>query len=186
MKNLITIAILFFSINVFGQQFNGVNISGDLPTAISKFKAKGYIVKKVIENGVILKGEVAQNPIELFIFTTPKSKKVYKMVAYLNEQVSWQSIKSQYIKFCEIMTEKYGSTEDVYESFTKPYYEGDGYELQALGMEKCKYATYWLNKNNTNIVVEISKYKQVKLVYENNELTNAREIEMSAIENTIF
>jgi hypothetical protein len=47
MKQFITIAILFISINVFGQQFDGVNISGDLPTAIAKYK--GISLDKVAQ-----------------------------------------------------------------------------------------------------------------------------------------
>jgi hypothetical protein len=49
MKQFITIAILFISINVFGQQFDGVNISGDLPTAIAKYKGRGYTFEKFID-----------------------------------------------------------------------------------------------------------------------------------------
>ena len=186
MKQLITIAILFISINVFGQQFDGVNISGDLPTAISKYKAKGYTFEKFIDNGAILKGKIAQTPIELFIFVTPKTKKVYKVVGYLDEDISWVSLKSTYNRFHDIITTKYGTPDGNYEDFITPYYEGDGYEMSAVGLEKVNYSAYWLNKLGLNIGVEISKFKQVKITYENYELMKIKREEQSQIESNSF
>jgi hypothetical protein len=186
MKQFITIAILFISINVFGQQFDGVNISGDLPTAISKYKAKGYIFQKFIDNGAILKGKIAQTPIELFIFVTPKSKKVYKVVGYLDEDISWVSLKSTYNRFHEIIINKYGSPDGDYEDFITPYYEGDGYELSAVGQEKVNYSAYWLNRAGLNVGIEISKFKQVKISYENTELIKIKREEQSQIESNSF
>lgn len=186
MKQFITIAILFISINVFGQQFDGVNISGDLPTAISKYKAKGYTFEKFIDNGAILKGKIAQTPIELFIFVTPKTKKVYKVVGYLDEDISWVSLKGTYNRFHEIITNKYGTPDGNYEDFTTPYYEGDGYELSAVGLEKVNYSAYWLNKLGLNIGIEISKFKQVKISYENYEMMKIKRIEQSQIESNSF
>ena len=186
MKQLITIAILFISINVFGQQFDGVNISGDLPTAISKYKAKGYTFEKFIDNGAILKGKIAQTSIEIFIFVTPKTKIIYKIVGYLDEDISWVSLKSTYNRFNEIITTKYGTADGDYQEFIKPYYEGDGYELSAVGQEKVNYSAYWINKLGLNIGIEISKFKQVKISYENYEMMKIKRIEQSQIESNSF
>lgn len=186
MKQLITIAILFISINVFGQQFDGVNISGDLPTAIARYKSKGYTFDKLIDNGAILKGKIAQTPIELFIFVTPKTKIVYKIVAYLDEDISWVSLKSTYNRFLDIITNKYGSADGSSEEFITPYYEGDGYELSAVGIEKVNYNAFWINKVGLNVGIEISKFKQVRISYENAEIIKIKRIEQSQIESNSF
>lgn len=186
MKKLILILSMFISFSVNSQSFDGVPISGDLPTAIARYKAKGYTFEKFIENGAILKGKIAQYPIELFVFVTPKTKRVYKVVGYLDEDISWVSLKSTYIRYREIITNKYGNPDGSYEDFTTPYYEGDGYELSAVGLEKVNYSAYWLNNMSMNIGIEISKFKQVKISYENYELIKLKRSEQSQIENNSF
>jgi hypothetical protein len=186
MKKLILILSMFISFSVNSQSFDGVPISGDLPTAIARYKAKGYTFEKFIDNGAIIKGKIAQTPIELFVFVTPKTKRVYKVVAYLDEEISWVSIKSSYNRFHEIITNKYGIPDGNYEDFTTPYYEGDGYEMSAVGLEKVNYSAYWLNKLGLNVGIEISKFKQVKISYENVELIKIKKIEQSQIESNSF
>jgi hypothetical protein len=186
MKKLILILSMFISFSVNSQSFDGVPISGDLPTAIARYKAKGYIFEKFIDNGAILKGKIAQTPIEIFVFVTPKTKRVYKIVGYLDEDISWVALKSTYNRFHEIITTKYGVADGDYEDFTTPYFEGDGYELSAVALEKVNYSAYWLNKLSLNIGVEISKFKQVKITYENNELIKLKRTEQSQIETNSF
>lgn len=180
MKNLILAIGILFSFSAQSQTFDGVLIDGDMPSTLAKFKAKGYVHQKTEDGVAILKGKVASlYDVELFVFATPKSKKVCKVVAYLSEHKSWYSIKSEYEKFLGMLTDKYGVPDSKYDFFTSPYFEGDGFEMTALSAEKCTYAAYWFGKSNTTISVEISSYKQVKLVYENesNMAIRKREIE---------
>ena len=186
MKNLILIIALFVSVNIYAQSFDGVPISGDLPTAVAKYKAKGYSLSKYIEQGAILKGKVAGREIELFVFVTPKTKKVCKMVAFFDEETNWYSLKSTYNTFYEILTEKYGYPDDKFAKFLDPYFEGDGYEMSAVGLDKSLFAAYWYKKDNLTVAVEISKYKQVKLVYENNLMMDIKSKEQSEIESKAF
>lgn len=84
-------------------------------------------------------------------------------------QVSWSSTRSRYEDFKETYTKKYGKPSDSYEFFIDPYERGDGYELQAIKLEKGYYTTYWELEAGT-IVVEIDALSNsdgwVKLVYE--------------------
>jgi hypothetical protein len=180
---------LLFAISVAtvsAQSFNGVPISGDIGTVIAKFKAKGFTLNKYVENGAIMKGSVSGESLELFIFTTPKSKKVCKLVMYLDEDISWYSLKSNYFRYVQILTNKYGSPDNHDEYFIKPYYEGDGYELQAVELEKTYFMSYWLRKDNLTLAVEISKYKQVKLTYENDMAMEIRKKEQDEIDANSF
>ncbi len=108
------------------------------------------------------------------------------MVAYLDEDISWSSLKYTYMRFLEILTDKYGNPDGSNESFTTPYYEGDGYELSAVGLDKVNYSAYWLNKSAMNLGVEISTFKQVKLTYENKELMSLKRTEQAQIEASAF
>jgi hypothetical protein len=186
MKHLFLAIVLFVSTTVFSQSFDGVDISGDIPTAVSKFKAKGYTVTNYFENGVQLKGKVANRQIQLFVFNTPKSKKIFKMTAYLSEEYSWPSLRSSYYDMVSTLTNKYGEPDESEASFITPYYLGDGYELQAVTLEKVDYHAYWFKRNNLTVGVEISKYKQVKLTYENNLMMDLKDKEMAEIEAKSF
>lgn len=187
MKNLILAIGIFFSFGAQSQTFDGIPISGDLTTIISKFKAKGY-THKTTEDGVpIMKGKLASiYNVEVFIFTTPKTKKVSKIVAYLDEQQNWYTIKGEYEKLLNILINKYGTPDSKYDFFSSPYFEGDGFEMTAVASEKCSYAAYWFAKENTNIAIEISKYKQVKLAYENEANMKIATKEIESMTNSSF
>jgi hypothetical protein len=187
MKHLFLIISFFISVSVFSQQFDGVNISGDLPTAISQYKAKGYTLSKLITNGAIMNGKLGGNTeIELFLLTTPKSKKVYKAIIYLPIKETWYAIKQNYLDYLEVLTTKYGTPHQSYDFFSKPYYEGDGYEMSALKLEKCTFSAYWLGVDNTSIVIEISKYKQVMISYQNDANQKIASAERDALNNVSF
>jgi len=186
MKHLILIISFFISVLAKSQKFNGVNISGDLPTAINSFKEKGYTTSKFITNGVIMNGKIGNTEIELFLLTTPKSKKVYKATVYLPTKDTWYAIKQNYQDYLEVLTTKYGTPHQSYEFFSKPYFEGDGYEMSALGLEKCTFSAYWFKIENTSIQIQISKYKQVMISYENNENQKIAASERDALNNVNF
>jgi hypothetical protein len=186
MKHLIIALAILFSTATFGQTFDGVSISGDLPTAISKYKAKGYTLVNTFPQGVKLKGRVASREIELFIFVTPKTKKIFKMAVYLTEETSWFSLRQTYIDMLNSFKNKYGEPDDDEAKFINPYYLGDGYELQAVELEKIDYHAYWFRRDNLTVGIEISKYKQVKLIYENNIMMDLKNKEQAEIENNSF
>jgi len=186
MKQLILIISFFISVSAKSQQFNGVNISGDLPTAINSFKEKGYTTSKFITNGVIMNGKVGNTEIELFLLTTPKSKKLYKATVYLPTKETWYAIKQNYLDYLEVLTTKYGTPHQSYDFFSKPYFEGDGYEMSALKLEKCTYSAFWLNVDNTSIVIQISKYNQVMISYQNDANQKIAASERDAQNNVSF
>lgn len=168
MKNYILFIFLLIANFTMAQSFNGVAISGSSSNAIAQFKAKGFRVTDAsMQGATIMKGNIGIEPVEIFIFETPKTKQVFKISIYFQEEKTWPSIKKTYTRYLETLSNKYGQPDYTYASFTNPYYEGDGYEMSAVELEKCDYSSVWLNKDNTNISVEISKYKQVKIIYEN-------------------
>jgi len=189
MKKLLFILFAIISMaasNVNAQSISGVPISGDFNIAVQNFKNKGFILKKTIEEGAILKGKMGINQVELFIFKTPITKKFYKAVVYMEEESGWYSLKRTYNKFVDLFVEKYGTYTGYLETFQDPYYEGDGYEVSALTQEKLDWFTYWQNQPNLYLMVQISKYKQVKIVYENNKLTDLATDEYKKLNSRIF
>lgn len=186
MKNLLLALFTFLSINAFSQSFDGVSISGDLPTAIAKYKAKGYKLTENFESGASLKGTVANREVELMLFITPKSKTLFKAVVFMPKFDNWYDLKDDYNRYLEILTANYGNPKDTYTLFYTPYKEGDGYEMTAVASDKCGYSAYWFNLDNSNISLQISKYKQVRIAYENIKNMELRDKEKSTIEKNVF
>ena len=175
----ITLSLIALTMTLFvdAQEFMGISVGGTTQECINKFLAKG--LRKIhVEGGpktvVTMMGVVNNQNIEINIVSTPTSKKVWKIAAYFPEKTNWWSIKSEYIEIRQSLINKYGEPKQDYAFFTSPYYDGDGYEMSAISLEKCNYASYW-----ENISVEISKYKQVKVSYENlvNSAINEREVQ---------
>lgn len=169
MKKVFLFVALVLSISVNAQYFNGILLDGDLPSFTAKMKAKGFTLKEIFENknGASYTGTMAGYAIEVYAFLTPKTKKVYGVDVYFETATTWAGLKNRYERFVEIFKEKYGEPYGNIEKFEKPYYEGDGYELQAVKLEKINFTTLWKETQGLNLIVKISKFKQVQLSYNN-------------------
>jgi hypothetical protein len=83
-----------------------------------------------------------------------------------------QDARKTYSDMKEVLTKKYGPPTNDYAFFTKPYYEGDGYEEQAIRLGKGKFACYWLNapKGSTSegdsLGLKITERLTVEIDYE--------------------
>ncbi|CUQ22437.1 hypothetical protein [Bacteroides thetaiotaomicron] len=152
--------------------FKGVALDGTLSSFMKKLQEKGFIKEKDLGNdAAIMKGEFANESVTLYILASQDSKTVWKVCAEFPKTASWSSLKMKYFDFKELYTKKYGEPQS-YEFFSKPYYEGDGYEQLALSKEKCTYSSYFKTKEGY-ISVEINKYSCIEISYEdaiNNEL----------------
>jgi hypothetical protein len=165
MRKIIFTSILFaITLICDAQEFMGIKVDGSPTEVTSAFKAKGFKFVSNEGNIVSLKGEMNGTDIQLFAVFTPKSKKCWKFTIFFPEKSSWESIKSEYDDYLTAVKDKYGAPSNQYETFLSPYYAGDGYEMSAVRLEKCIYASYWLD---LGISITISKYKQVRLAYEN-------------------
>ncbi len=167
MKNIVMVlSFALVTIVSFGQEFIGIKVDGKLNDVVEKFKQKGLKVTSTSNPQVVgMKGVVANREIELNIVCTPKTKVVWKFAVYLPEQTSWTTLKGDYEEFLEILIKKYGEPESKYNFFSSPYKEGDGYEMTGVAAEKCTYSAFW--PDDVGLFIQISKWKQVKINYEN-------------------
>lgn len=143
----------------------GIPIDGNISDFVIKLEAKNFSVIKKYGNNILMEGQFAGKSAEVFVLSTNKTKTVWKVAVYFNKKSSWYSLKSDYKEYKELFTEKYGKPSDTFEFFSKPYYEGDGYELQALRKDKCTYVTFF-ELETGNIAVKISSSGSIALVYE--------------------
>lgn len=188
MKKLLFVLLTVLSTTSFAQSFNGITIGGKLSEFVSAMKEKGYTYVKATETGgAIMSGTLSGNIVELWISVTPKTKVVWKLSIYFPENDSWYSMKSEYEKYKSALTEKYGTPDKTFEFFRNPYYEGDGYEMTAVKVEKAVYSSYWVKKDsNYAISLTITKYTQVRISYENLKNSDLEESESKQINKTTF
>ena len=178
------------TLSAFGKEipeFLGIEVDGKRDEVIEKFKAKGFIVKSDINKGTVvsMKGSVGNLNFDLNIVSTPKSKVVRKFAVYLPEQNSWNILLDDYTRLKTTLTDKYGNPEQSFDFFSSPYKLGDGYEMTAVAAEKAHYASYWTLKGYT-LSIEISKWKQVRIAYENDNNSKLGEKEQKDIDSNIF
>jgi hypothetical protein len=165
MKNLLTIVLLFSTLIGKGQEFMGVKIDGcGKNQAVQRFIQKGFKTEKQDKTWTQMFGMFNNKKVELYLSYTPVTGKFWKVSIYFPKENDWYTIKNDYFYFKKVLTEKYGEPSNVYENFSSPYFEGDGYEMSAIVLEKCDYVSIWLD---ISILLEISKYKQIMLSYEN-------------------
>jgi hypothetical protein len=185
MKNLVVIISVFFISSLNAQTFDGVFIGGDFQTCVNQFKAKGYREVNKFDLGIKLTKNQNNREIDLYVVRTPKSSKAYKVSVYLPKKTSWSSLLQEFSDTFEILVEKYGEQKALKTEFESPYYFGDGYELQAVRLEKCQYYALW-ETQNTTILLEISKFEQINIQYENDALTELKKREQAEINAKTF
>jgi len=146
-------------------KFRDIEIDGKLNEFVSKMKGLGYTFIENYKNTAIMEGNFIGKECRIFILSTPKTKTVWKVAVFLPKESSWRSLKSEYNSVKEQITQKYGKPTKSFNFFSSPYYEGDGYELQAIKNEKCTYYSYW-NSENGAITLKISTDCEIIIGYE--------------------
>lgn len=135
--------------------FKGIEINGSIQDFNHELAKQGYVENETNSEGtaVLLIGKFAGfDNCSIAVFATPIEKQVYAVYVALPEQDSWYTLKSRYNELKASLTNKYGNPDTDIHTFISPYYEGDGYELQALRMNKCTYASYYMTSLGRVIV----------------------------------
>lgn len=166
----------------------GIKVDGKKDAVINAFKTKGFKVNPIHDvnkdDVIRMDGEAGGKKLEVGIACTPKSKTVWKFSVYLPKQSSWYYLKNDFEEYLKLLKDKYGDPISKYSFFSSPYEEGDGYEMTAVGVEKCNYAAYW--SDQIGIWIKISKYKQVNINYENAINSALYDKEKAELNKTIF
>lgn len=173
MKKLLLLFAFVFSINIIGAQnahltFKDIPIDGNVKDFADKLSKKGFTQIEGLEDDIIrMEGKFADFNAEVWLVATPKTKTIWKVVVTTKKYTSWSSIKADFEEYKEIYTKKYGKPANDYHFFSRPYYEGDGYEMQALKLEKCTYATVFKIPEG-GIMIKMTKWGDISFSYEDN------------------
>ena len=108
-----------------------------------------------------------------------KSNVVCKVIILFPKKTQWYDLRSDYSKKVELYSEEYPIDKD-YEFFVSPYDDGDGYEMKAVAIDKCRYISFFLARGG-HIVVQIDKTVRVKVIYEDRENIKIAQEELNDI-----
>ncbi len=169
-------------------QFMGIPIEGDAVLFINKLKAKGFKVKNYDATITTMSGVfLGSFTDEIRIIHTPKSKKVWKVSVFMPEQAGWSSLKFEYASLLSKLNNKYGEPSSSYFSFLSPYEEGDGFEMNAVTLDKTNIVAWWNltyqdGAESGTIMLEMTKWKQNKISWENAVNAALKEKEQAELE----
>ena len=146
--------------------FRDIEINGTVNEICTELSRIGYSAPIPLESGsAVVQGDFAGVAnCDLLIVRSRYEDFVWKIIVIMPENNNWYSLKSEYERFKEMFTKKYGRP-DSYEYFTKPYEEGDGYEHTALSVGKCSYISFFSLPLGT-ISLSISENGAVSICYE--------------------
>ena len=123
--------------------FKNIPIDGDIQDFSKELESAGFVQndEKSTTTYKWFNGDFMGKSSEVMVPFTPKGL-VFKVIV-LHEYQSWSSLSSAFEDATELYTKKYGEPTDKFKFFSKPYYKGDGYELQAIRNDKCHYFYAW-------------------------------------------
>lgn len=166
--------------------FKGIPIDGSVESFAAKLKQDGYTEEYISDNGtIVLKGQFANEDCGIFLLPTPQTKTIWKVAVIFDKKyTSWSSIKTDFNEFKDLFVKKYGKLTHDYHFFSSPYYEGDGYEMSALELDKCRYwASFTMPEGY--ISIKLISPGQIALGYEDkvNSALETKESEKRALDD---
>lgn len=153
--------------------FAGIKWGSSPRMVVDKLKELGFTVPNTkdatgspaihLDDGVLFAREGRLNMEKAQVAAIFKDNKLLKVRVVLltddNDAIP------KYVDMRKFFTEKHGVPETDVFQFTSPYYAGDGYEQQAIKLEKAKIYAVW----GTYLSLEITKALTIGISYESPE-----------------
>lgn len=172
MKKLFLIAVLILvsivSVNAQEQhmKFMGIPIEGTVSDFSSKIVSKGFELKWSGNGCNVYKGSFLNEDVTVFVLGSTDSPLLLGVNIEFPKQLSWSNLSTRFDDYGELFSKKYGQPYKQRRKFTSPYYNGDGYEMSAVRLEKCEYETTWKTAEGL-IRISINKKCCVTIDYAN-------------------
>ena len=160
-------------------KFMGIEMNCAVDIAMLDLEKKGFEIIDIRKEGYIMSGKFIDRNALVTLHATPKTNLLYRANIFFNEHTSWYSLKSEFLEVVKYYKAKYKSISSS-RTFIDPYYEGDGYELQGVSMDKCFYYERF-EAEGGKISIEISDMKRVQIRHEDKNNPKKNEQETIAI-----
>ncbi len=188
-KTICFIAALALSFAAIAQEhilFKNTPVTGPVSEFVEKMKAAGFTLSSESDGVASMRGTFAGQESLIMISFSPRSKTVFRVSVHIGPYSTWNSAKRNHESMKESFVSKYGAPLRDFHFFSRPYYEGDGYELQGVANDKGHYATYWQLETgyiSVVIVATDSSTGWVRISYEDSDGLEVKNREVSAITN---
>lgn len=189
MKRVLLLVILFMFVlgtsSFAKEHYTGTPILGfqDIPWRANEETIKYNMENKGMKyeetktiNGIKnlhFKGTYGSNE-ATFVFKLYNDE-MWEVGIYLQD-IPNHKIINEWKNFKSLLSDKYGRVNEDFYFFKSPYYDGDGYETQAIKLGKGTAAAYWKrpdgNGDNAILTCEISEYLSLKVSYQHIELAD--------------
>jgi hypothetical protein len=191
MKKLLFIVAMMLHMTSNSQSYNGIKVGQSLEITKAAVLAKGFkFIKKHTENSYTYQKKINGLLVKLHLVVTPNSNVVWKFLVYVDENTSWYDSKKSYINMMDILSKKYGAPSNTLVEWENPYYEGDGYEMQAIYLNKCKMLTFFNDEEGNFITLDIGAFTVDKTIimihYENKNAHKIKEKETERVNQQIY
>lgn len=145
-------------------EFAGLHWGADRPTVKAALATLGFRFDSTDADGDgWFRGTLTEEKAMVITWMTPQGQLSKIDVTLLTKD---QDARNVYRSMKETLVSKYGSPNECVESFVKPYYEGDGYEEQAIRHGKGYFICTWGTKATGVLGIEITERLTVSIGYE--------------------
>jgi hypothetical protein len=140
-------------------------------TAKQVLEGKGMKLVHETKTALNFQGQFAGENTNIIILYFTNSQLYMASVAYTTEP---NEALSKYEEYSTLLIKKYGEPDKTVEHFLSPYYKGDGYEEQAIRLNKALIGRQWNFSNNTQILIAPTYFNVmlVSIIYTDNVLKN--------------
>jgi hypothetical protein len=186
MKKLLILFMMILSFSSYSQELTGcmgINF-GDPKHRVKEVKnQKGGFVAYKDNPGALLytNGSFAGHDAVGAVFRFYDNRMHTAVILLVVDQKPM--VMSFYRNILSELTEKYGVTPEKIHTFKRPYYEGDGYEHNAISLGYAELFAVFRFNNDNAISVEVTKDLSLKITYQNHELAS-KEIDQNKQKNS--
>lgn len=149
LKIITTAIMLIAPIGLMAQhlEYKGIPIDGKIEKFAEKLEQSfGYDNYKLVNTGCdwSMAGVEYGNRFDVYVYSSPLTHTTYQVILTIDIK-DWAKAKSLYMEIRKDLDKKY-TLDSRSESFERPYYDGDGFEIQAFNLWKAQYSSYYKNK----------------------------------------
>lgn len=182
---------MLFTLTAYSQSYDGIEVGKNIASTKNIIISRGYkYYNALTDNSITYYKYVNGTKTYITVVYTPYTYLVWKLMVSVDYAYSWMDAKSKYLKYIGILSDKYGTNVNSSVTFESPYYEGDGYEIQALYLDKAEIYTIYKDKNDNLIMLELDSFSKDKaeilIHYENTIVSEVNKQELIKKNNKTY
>lgn len=129
-------------------------------------KPKALFIRNVLKPYILLREFLLMKLLLSRYWQVPRQNKSVRLL-YIFPKKTHGKVLNLITSEKEFIQRKYPLDKD-FEFFSSPYDEGDGYEMRAVSLGKCNFASFYYATGG-HIMIQIDEKQRIKITYEDRE-----------------